>query len=239
MGLFTNSQPNGSTFSSFADRNYKCTALSAGTLLASNQRARTLQFWDFPVSSYNTYAQVIFSITDRANASRFSVVANQGADVTLSLKDKTQTNSFVVIDNGNNDVQVNLPKPNSFLTIGTNSFYDAGTDEVYNLSVNGNVRAKRVKVYTTWADYVFEEGYKLPTLEEVEKHITEKGHLLDIPSAKEVETNGIDLGEMNKLLLQKIEELTLYMLDQNKENEKQSKLIKKLEEKVNTLSDKK
>ena len=54
-------------------------------------------------------------------------------------------------------------------------------------------------------------------LEEVEKHINEKGHLKDIPSAEEVEKNGIELGEMNKLLLQKIEELTLYMIELNKE----------------------
>jgi hypothetical protein len=57
----------------------------------------------------------------------------------------------------------------------------------------------------------------LPTLEEVEQHIKDNGHLKDIPSAKEVEQNGIEVGEMNKLLLQKVEELTLYMIEMNKE----------------------
>lgn len=87
----------------------------------------------------------------------------------------------------------------------------------YKLAVNGNIRAKEIKVETGWADYVFKKDYDLPTLEEVEKHIQEKGHLINIPSAKEVEENGIHLGEMNKLLLEKIEELTLYTLQQQQQ----------------------
>lgn len=105
--------------------------------------------------------------------------------------------------------------------IGTNSFVDGA--DTYRLSVDGKVRATAVKVYTDWADYVFEDDYSLPTLKEVEKHIKEKGHLKDIPSAKEVEENGIDVGEMNKLLLQKVEELTLYVIKLNKEIEELKK----------------
>ena len=86
----------------------------------------------------------------------------------------------------------------------------------YKLAVKGKIRAEEIKVETDWADHVFEEGYDLPTLEEVERHIQEKGHLINIPSAKEVQENGIQLGEMNKLLLEKIEELTLYILKQEK-----------------------
>ncbi|MFS4454735.1 hypothetical protein [Maribacter sp. 2304DJ31-5] len=85
----------------------------------------------------------------------------------------------------------------------------------WKLAVKGKIRAEEIKVETGWADYVFKEGYDLPTLEEVEKHIMEKGHLINIPSAKEVEANGILLGEMNRLLLEKIEELTLYTLQQD------------------------
>ncbi|MDR6967669.1 hypothetical protein J2X31_001681 [Flavobacterium arsenatis] len=103
----------------------------------------------------------------------------------------------------------------SNIGIGTSNFVDG--PDTYRLSVDGAIRANRVKVYTTWADYVFEKDYGLPTLEEVEKHIIEKGHLKDIPSAKDVEQNGIELGEMNKLLLQKVEELTLYIIEMNKE----------------------
>lgn len=95
--------------------------------------------------------------------------------------------------------------------IGTNAILN------YKLAVDGKIRAREVKVDNdTWADYVFFKNYKLPTLEEVEKHIQDKGHLINIPSAAEVEANGIELGEMNKLLLEKIEELTLYVIQQEK-----------------------
>jgi len=98
--------------------------------------------------------------------------------------------------------------------INTNQLSDGSTD--YTLSVNGKVRATEVKVYTGWADYVFEEGYQLRSLEEVEAHINQNGHLPDVPSAKVVEKDGIFVGEMHATLLRKIEELTLYMIESNK-----------------------
>jgi hypothetical protein len=236
MGLFTNSQPT-QTFASYTDRNYKCTVLSAGTLLNAAQRARTFQFFDFPQSNLDAAPTVVFGIEDRAYFTRFSFVASQGAAGNLNLYDKSQVLNLNVNDDGNDNIKLTMPKANSYIGIGTTSFTD-GTD-VFKLSVAGNIRAQRVKVYTTWADYVFEEGYNLPTLEEVEKHIKEKGHLQDIPSAAEVEAKGIELGEMNKLLLQKVEELTLYMIDQKKANDLQEKHIQLLEEQVKVLSERK
>jgi len=86
------------------------------------------------------------------------------------------------------------------------------------LDVNGTIHSKEVKVdMIGWSDFVFKKEYNLPSLEEVEKHIAEKGHLENIPSEEEVLKNGINLGEMNAKLLQKIEEMTLYMIDQNKQ----------------------
>lgn len=85
------------------------------------------------------------------------------------------------------------------------------------LSVNGNIRAREIKVENgNWPDYVFTRDYQLPTLQETEKHIKDKGHLPGIPSAAEVKANGVDLGGMNAKLLQKIEELTLHAIEQNK-----------------------
>ena len=80
----------------------------------------------------------------------------------------------------------------------------------YKLAVNGTIRAKEIKVDSDWADFVFKKGYKLPTLEEVEQHIGEKGTL---PGVEEVKANGVNLAETNALLLQKIEELTLYIIE--------------------------
>lgn len=82
---------------------------------------------------------------------------------------------------------------------------------------NGLLRVKEIQVKTDlWADYVFNADYKLRSLGEVETFIKENGHLPEVPSAKEVEENGLKLGEMNALLLKKIEELTLYVIEQNK-----------------------
>ncbi|WP_418498949.1 hypothetical protein [Flagellimonas sp.] len=99
----------------------------------------------------------------------------------------------------------------------------------WKLAVKGKIRAEEIKVETGWADYVFADGYRLPSLEEVDRHIKEKGHLINIPSAKEVEENGIELGEMNKLLLEKIEELTLYTIHQEKKLEEMEILKQALE----------
>lgn len=87
------------------------------------------------------------------------------------------------------------------------------------LGVKGNIRATEIKVENAnWPDFVFAKDYQLPTLQETERHIKEKGHLPGIPSATEVKSNGIYLGEMNSKLLQKIEELTLHLINENKLN---------------------
>lgn len=102
----------------------------------------------------------------------------------------------------------------------------------YKLAVAGNMIAESVKVKLqgSWPDYVFGEDYKLPTLHETEKHIKENGHLEGIPSAKEVKANGIDLGDINARLLQKLEELTLHLIEMKKENEVMKDRILKLEQ---------
>ncbi|KAF2515005.1 hypothetical protein EYY60_02805 [Flavobacterium zhairuonense] len=100
------------------------------------------------------------------------------------------------------------------------------------LDVNGTIHSKEVKVdMNGWSDFVFKRDYDLPTLQEVEKHITEKGHLENIPSEEEVLKNGINLGEMNSKLLQKIEELTLYMIELKKENLEMKERLTTLENK--------
>lgn len=84
------------------------------------------------------------------------------------------------------------------------------------LAVNGDIFAKKVKVTQSgWPDYVFQEDYKLPALKDLAAFIRKNKHLPGIPSADEVSKNGIDLGEVNKELVKKIEELTLYILEQD------------------------
>jgi len=88
----------------------------------------------------------------------------------------------------------------------------------YKLSVDGKVICEELKVQTSgsWPDYVFADNYDLPSLSEIETHIKANKHLPGIPSAKQAEADGIEVGEMQKKLLEKIEELTLYVIDLEK-----------------------
>ena len=97
------------------------------------------------------------------------------------------------------------------------------------LAVNGMIRACEIKVEATnWPDYVFEEGYNVGTLDGLESYIKANKHLPEIPTAKEAQANGVALGEMNKLLLKKIEELTLYVIELKKESIAQQKQLDQL-----------
>jgi len=113
------------------------------------------------------------------------------------------------------------------------------TSPTEKLSVKGKIRAQEIKVESTnWPDYVFAKDYQLPSLKETEKYIDDKGHLPGIPSAEEVKVNGIDLGEMNAKLLKKIEELTLYLIEQEKRNELQAQTMQKMEKRILNLENK-
>jgi hypothetical protein len=97
------------------------------------------------------------------------------------------------------------------------------------LTVNGNIVARKLKItQNVWADFVFEDTYKLPNLKDVESFIKEHKHLPEVISAKEVEEKGIDVGESQAMLLKKIEELTLYLIDMQKQLEDQKKRIEDL-----------
>jgi hypothetical protein len=98
----------------------------------------------------------------------------------------------------------------------------------YKLAVGGKAVAEEVvvKLQASWPDYVFSDGYKLTPLAEVEAYIRANNHLPEIPTHNEVKQNGLSLGEMNALLLKKVEELTLYMIELKKENEAIRKELK-------------
>ncbi|MES2518981.1 MAG: hypothetical protein V4585_12785 [Bacteroidota bacterium] len=104
------------------------------------------------------------------------------------------------------------------------------TGSNYKLAVGGGILTEKIRVATNgttfWADYVFEPSFKLKTLKEVENYIKENKHLPDVPSTAEVSQNGIDLAQTQAILLQKIEELTLYVIKQDKE-------IQRLKRKIN------
>jgi len=105
------------------------------------------------------------------------------------------------------------------------------------LAVSGQVHAQEVKVSVAvpGPDYVFEKDYPLTSLEEIKNYIDQNKHLPEVPSAKEMEKNGIQLGEMNMLLLKKIEELTLYVIELKKENDEAKNRMKVMQLEIEQL----
>ncbi|CAL2105784.1 exported hypothetical protein [Tenacibaculum sp. 190524A02b] len=120
-----------------------------------------------------------------------------------------------------------IKKSNGFVGIGTNN---PDTE----LTVKGKIHTQEVKVDLNGVlapDYVFLKDYNLKTLDEVSEHIKQKGHLPNVPSAKEMEKEGVNLKIMTLKLLEKIEELTLYTLEQDKKIKEQEKRLIALEKK--------
>jgi hypothetical protein len=123
------------------------------------------------------------------------------------------------------------------MTILTDGFVGIGTStkphSEAKLGVNGAIYARKLKVtQTNWADFVFNKDYKLPTLKEVEDHIQKYKTLPGVPSEVDVIRNGTDVAEIQAVLLKKIEELTLYAIEQNKKIEAQQKELDKLKKKL-------
>ena len=141
-------------------------------------------------------------------------------------------------------------KNHRFIVRGDNGNVGIGTlTPAYKLDVLGTIRARELKVDMQGADFVFEENYPLRPISELEDFVKTNKHLPEIATAKEMQANGVNQSEMNQRLLQKIEELTLYLIDQNKliksqtvemmkmekVNAQQSEVLKKQQEQLNLL----
>jgi hypothetical protein len=149
-------------------------------------------------------------------------VASDASELRMNVGDALDANDKFVI--GISEGSIWVPKY-TFLSDGRLAIGKMNTGGFYKLSVEGRIAAQEVKVTTnSWADYVFARDYNLMSLTSLEAFIKKNNHLPNIPSAQEVkDKEGIELGEMNVKLLEKIEELTLYMIEMNKRMEKLEK----------------
>ncbi|MCL2435962.1 MAG: hypothetical protein FWD09_07495 [Lentimicrobiaceae bacterium] len=143
-----------------------------------------------------------------------ALTINRNADIAGTI-----TGNALTIDN---DATIAGAITGNALTIDTDATItgtlSANTLNASSANIEGRLKAQAVEVTLDgWKDYVFEDNYNLLSLKEVKQYIKQNGHLPEIPSAKEVEENGINLGEMQAKLLMKIEELTLYILDLQKQ----------------------
>lgn len=114
---------------------------------------------------------------------------------------------------------------------------DAGINKkLLQLDSDGVLHTREILIdQKTWADYVFKDDYELPKLQKVNEYIAKHGHLPGVPSAYEINKNGLNVGKQAKIALQKIEELTLYAIRQNQQLKKQKQIINKLQSELHTL----
>jgi hypothetical protein len=163
------------------------------------------------------------------------------ANAPLSFGTNSNTRMMIL---GNGNIGIGTTAPSEKLDINGNIYTNGkiligqlNTAAVapYALAVNGSAIFTKatVKLNANWPDFVFEPTYNLPTLSQVEAYITKHKHLQGVPSATEVKEKGIDLGDNQTILLKKVEELTLYMIELNKKVEILAKENEALKKKVN------
>jgi len=182
----------------------------------------------------NSNGAIIFGNNGTVNAS--SLYSFTGGNVEFNTID--QTYGFTIYDDFQSRFRVDSDFNNVFIQENNDGFTIIGSSNIptcsdcnqYRLFVKGGIRTEQIKVDVAasngWADYVFKKDYKLMPLKEVEHFITNNGHLPEVPSTEEAIKNGIELKEMNILLLKKIEELTLYTIEQQKRIEALEKKVK-------------
>lgn len=148
-------------------------------------------------------------------------------------KPSTTNTTTAALSFGSNDVELMRITQTGKVRIG-NGANDIKTPDGYKLFVEDGILTEkvRVSVKTTanWADYVFAPEYNLMPLNEVEKFTKENNHLPNVPSAKELTENGLDVAQMDAKLMEKVEELTLYLIEQNKQIEQLKAEVKTLKE---------
>jgi hypothetical protein len=162
-------------------------------------------------------------LTETNNPANWLRMGHDGANAyiehkTTSASSNNPSRLFINQNGGRTDFGGDVVLTQN-LGLGTTTFVDPSNGKDYRLSVDGRIRANEVKVYSGWADYVFESDYELMPLSEVEAFIAQNGHLPGLPSAAQVAEQGVDVGETQAKLLEKIEELTLHLIRLEKENE--------------------
>jgi hypothetical protein len=207
----------------------KSTGTSYGDLVLNNIAGNVGVGTDYPTA--------LFSLGNRVNNCKLAVYDDglsrvglgfQSAQLRFHLNNTSSRFSFLAAENGGAEL----------MTIWGNGNIGIGTTNPgsFRLAIEGGLGARSIKVLPTnvaWPDYVFSPHYKLLPLSELELYIKKNQHLPEIPSAKDVVENGIDVTEMTTSLLKKVEELTLYLIALKKENEQLKQSIVVLQEIAN------
>lgn len=212
------------------------------------ERLRVASNGSVELGTSPSYPDVTFKVNGRTqvitdvNSDAFYIgnnATNIGTGMSLLFLRYTQ---YQPLNPGVLDVSgmVSPTKYEQFFTLKANGKLGLGTLNVdcaecngYRLFVKEGIKTEKIKVEFAdqhgWADYVFEKDYELMDLKKLEAFVNENKHLPEVPTAKEVVDNGLELKEFNALLLKKIEELTLYVIKLDKDLEQSNAKIKNLE----------
>lgn len=193
---------------STSSTNYSLTGLTESTEYSIYVKAK-----DAAGNSTNS-----IPITYTTSGTVWSLTGNGGTNPSTNFIGTTDEQGLAFRTNNSSRMYISA---DGNVGIGTT---DVATGD-FKLYVETGIRTRKIKVdqlATAWPDYIFHPRYKLPSLKEVEKFIQKYRHLPDVPSAVEVEKKGLDLGDNQAVLLRKIEELTLYLIEMDKKMEKLS-----------------
>jgi hypothetical protein len=161
----------------------------------------------------------------------------------ISPNKKLVVNGDVSLKSNTNELLVNkirsISGPIDFFISGNAFRINSDVGDIFRVTGEGHLYTRKIIVQNSWSDFVFDDDYSLMPLHQLDKFIEENKHLPEIPSAKEVEANGISLGDMDAKLLQKIEELTLYAIEQQKMIDKLVKDNEELARKVSKIQKRK
>jgi len=163
----------------------------------------------------------IFNFNNSTDIVNFGIKNNFTSQQSLNL--------FTINNNGT--VQINTRNNAKALLV-----YNTAGTKILQLNDNGLLRAREIKVdLEAWPDYVFDYNYKLMTLTDVEQYIKLYNHLPNVPTAKTIETEGLGLGKMQTVQMEKIEELTLYTIEQDKQIENLENTVEDLQKQLNEI----
>lgn len=215
-----------------------------GTGIRINATSSITSFFDMQDASTN---QVVLTKTAGTGLSTIDITPNSAdgvSNATVRLFRSTLSTGVVAFQIHSGDGSSNI---NTLLGGNTGTSYinsltgnlGIGTKDPrgYKLAVNGRVIASSVTVleYANWPDYVFKPGYELPSLITVQDYIRQNHHLPEMPTATEVEKNGVNVGEIIRLQTKKIEELTLYLIEKEKQLKEQAAALQKQEARLRKL----
>ncbi len=183
------------------------------------------------------YSEPLFNNLPQPITLRIARKRTNGIDGSMNIPGVSGNKDYKLLSAGHEDEETFVVKGNGKVEIGNGTGTNGRRTPItphndYLLSVDGKIVAREIVVTADnkWADYVFDEEYPLMAIDKLDRYIQENKHLPDIPTTKDVEKQGINVGDMQTLLLKKVEELTLYMIQLKKENDE----LKKKVDEINT-----